>query len=63
MDWDKSFEDSFNKIMTENNNVTVRVDGKPFRCRCGCNVFQHPEGEPNIYACNACDTWYEGSDD
>jgi hypothetical protein len=38
----------------------LKVDGKPFRCRCGCNVFHQPDDtQPEIYACNACESWYE----
>lgn len=40
--------------------IILRVAGKRFRCSCGCNVFQHPEGEPTVYRCNACGTQYEG---
>lgn len=41
--------------------VTLRVAGKPFRCACGCNVFQHPEGEPDVFRCNACAAEYEAT--
>lgn len=37
--------------------VQPRVDGKPFRCECGCNVFTR---SGNIFQCNACRTKYEG---
>lgn len=60
MDWEKSFEEGYKKVMEENNNVVVRINGKLFRCQCGCNVFHHPKNKPDIYACNACDLWYEG---
>jgi hypothetical protein len=40
--------------------VIVRIQGKIFRCPCGCNVFRHPDGLPNIYRCNSCGNEYEG---
>lgn len=43
-------------------NVMIKVAGKPFRCKCGCNVFHHPEERPEVYECNACEQWYEGDD-
>ena len=36
-----------------------KVNGKTFRCPCGCNVF-HKEEDPNIYICNSCNAKYEG---
>lgn len=39
--------------------IMLRVSGKRFRCGCGCNVFQHPPTEPDIYRCNACGIEYE----
>lgn len=39
----------------------VKVDGKPFHCECGSNVFFHPGGKPDLYECNACGTQFEGS--
>jgi len=38
------------------------VDGKRFRCECGCNVFHHFNGNPNQYECNACSNVYEGEE-
>lgn len=50
---------------------TLRDNGRPFRCPCGCNVFHKPETENsrwpytdpsvNLYECNCCGAWYEGS--
>ena len=40
--------------------VTVRVQGRLFRCECGCNVFHHPKGKPSVYVCNACALKYTG---
>lgn len=42
--------------------VMPRVNGKPFRCHCECNVFHK---EPCVehgeeYVCNACGQRYEG---
>lgn len=37
----------------------LKVNGKRFRCECGCNVFHQPDAEvPDRYACNGCDLWY-----
>jgi len=44
--------------MKTNNQVMPRVNGKHFRCSCGCNVFT--EYEPLKYRCNSCDTCYQG---
>lgn len=44
----------------ERENFTPRVDGNPFRCECGCNVFHKPTRRGNIYECNACGAWYAG---
>jgi len=44
--------------------IILRVGGKRFRCtQCGANVFQHPEGEPDVYRCNGCGTKYEADED
>jgi hypothetical protein len=40
-------------------NFMPRVNGKPFRCECGCNVF-HKDDEGH-FICNACETAYEGT--
>lgn len=30
-----------------------------FRCKCGCNVFHHPDKTRlDIYECNGCQNWY-----
>lgn len=44
--------------MTEQTDLTVmiRIEGKPFRCDCGCNVFR--KRAATQYSCNACDNWY-----
>ena len=47
-----------NKVLPDGD-VVVRINGRLFRCQCGCNVFRHPEGEPDIYRCNSCQTEYE----
>lgn len=42
-------------------NFTLNVDGKSFRCACGCNVFHKPDDKrQEIYQCNACEQWYRG---
>jgi hypothetical protein len=38
--------------------VMPRVEGKPFRCECGANVFT--EYEPFKYRCNGCGATYTG---
>lgn len=37
-----------------------RIDGKSFRCECGCNVFKKLVQRPNIFVCNGCANRYEG---
>ena len=35
--------------------TTLKVEGKSYFCKCGCNVFHHPNKRNlNLYACNAC---------
>ena len=44
--------------------VMLRVDGKPFRCHCGANVFTKadlPWKRRDVFVCNACHEWYEGT--
>ena len=41
----------------KNPNILLKVDGKPFRCSCGCNVFHH-EDDDSIFICNLCETNY-----
>lgn len=42
-------------------NVMAMINGKSFRCSCGCNVFHHPEpNDKTVYECNACEAWYRG---
>jgi hypothetical protein len=46
---------------------TPRVNGVAFHCAtrgksggvCGCNVFAKPKA--NVYECNLCGAWYEGT--
>lgn len=38
--------------------TTVTVEGEPFRCKCGANVFT--EYAPRKYRCNACRREWEG---
>lgn len=41
-------------------NFTPRIDGKMFRCSCGCNVFHKPNKKDlDLYKCNGCGTLYE----
>ena len=40
-----------------------RVNGVPFRCKCGANVLHKPdETDPDLYECNGCGQLYEGED-
>lgn len=37
----------------------IQVEGKTFRCDCGCNVFKRHD--KTAYSCNACEAiWREG---
>lgn len=37
----------------------LKVNGKRFRCECGCNVFHQPDStRPHIYECNGCELNY-----
>ena len=37
----------------------LTMDGKRFRCDCGCNVFHKFKGEPDTFYCNCCPLGYE----
>lgn len=38
-------------------NFTLKLEGKPYRCSCLCNVFHKPDDTNlSIYKCNACGT-------
>ena len=42
-------------------NFTLRIDGKSFRCECGCNVFHKPDrNNVNLYKCNGCGQEFNG---
>ena len=44
--------------IVDNPSVLLKVAGRPFRCRCGANVFKRfTNGQ---YQCNACTQLYEG---
>lgn len=36
----------------------VKIEGRSFRCECGCNVFRESLDEPGLYKCNACSAYY-----
>ncbi len=38
---------------------TVKIEDKKFRCKCGCNVFGRFNRFREIYRCNACWVLYE----
>lgn len=34
---------------------TLKIEGRPYRCECGCNVFHKPDKEKlMVYQCNSC---------
>lgn len=35
-----------------------KLNGKSFRCECGCNVFHKKVSDPNRFICNCCKTVY-----
>lgn len=35
-----------------------KIDGKFFRCECGCNVFAKSSTRPDYYKCNSCNLIY-----
>ena len=45
-------------IYAPQGDVMVSIGGKSFRCACGCNVFRHPDADPNLYKCNSCNEVY-----
>lgn len=39
----------------------IKVNGKPFRCSCNCNVFTKPDDTKLLqYECNCCGETYSG---
>lgn len=39
---------------------TLKIEGQPYRCNCGCNVFHKPDQENlNIYKCNSCEETFD----
>ncbi len=41
--------------------VMVRIDGKTFRCTCGCNVFRKPDPtDAKLFVCNSCGARFRG---
>lgn len=45
----------------ENPNILLTVNGKKFRCQCGCNVFHHIDDDA-VFICNSCDSEYVCND-
>lgn len=42
-------------------NFTIKLEGKSYRCACGCNVFHKPDKTRlGLYECNACKTRFSG---
>jgi len=46
--------------MISNEDVMIKIEGKSFRCECGCNVFKHNPRNINKFICNSCGTTYTG---
>ena len=50
-------------VLNENPNYEssfIKIKGKYFKCKCGCNLFHHKYINKNIYTCNCCNEDYEG---
>ena len=45
----------------KNPNVTLTIEGKSYRCGCGCNVFGHINYDKNRYKCNGCKATFTAS--
>lgn len=46
----------------KNPNVTLKFNGKAFRCDCGSVLFHHVDDDEE-YHCNKCKCVYDVSDD
>lgn len=44
------------KIISKDTLITI--DGKNFKCTCGCNVFTHYEDD--IFICHCCGKEFKG---
>ena len=43
-------------------NFMLRINGKPYRCDCGCNVFHKPDRRYlDLYECNGCEQRFEAT--
>ena len=40
----------------------LKVEGKPFRCPCGANVFRPDAEYRGVYGCNGCGREYADQD-
>jgi len=41
-------------------NFTLKIQGKPFRCDCFCNVFHKPDKQNlYLYKCNRCGSEFD----
>lgn len=54
----EDFELLLDKDATVKTDSIVKVQGKSFRCECGCNVFRKLIFRL-AYKCNACEAIYE----
>ena len=52
-----------NPVLNEDGSLhqfTLNIEGKPYRCKCGCNVFHKPNKEKlMVYQCNSCKEIFE----
>ena len=42
----------------EDKDVLIKVEGKSYRCECGCNVFRYLKYVKDKLKCNSCDVTY-----
>lgn len=56
----KSNGGDYDSTKTEDNDIMPMIDGKSFRCSCGCNVFRRLKYNKNKYKCNSCEVIYIG---
>lgn len=38
----------------------LKVDGRPFRCDCACNIFRKLLVDPSRFVCNGCGARWRG---
>jgi hypothetical protein len=50
-------------VSVPHGDLTLAVNGQPFRCDCGCNVFRRTPEFRTRYVCNACRLEWLGETD